>query len=384
MTNNGMPPHEDESREEFEFFHLTPSAGILRPENDDDGTSPKSTYDTLRAWLPAAVAGLVLVTILFVTLVVNRDSDAKSGPEVTVQETKVPRSTVPLKRVLKLGSKGPDVRRLQLRLQELAFVPGPIDGEFGVLTEKALWAYQKLVLGVGRTEVISEFTPEMWEQMQLDITIKPRRELPNDNHTEIYLPEQVMIVFWKDKPELITHISTGDGKQWCEVVVIDPGEPGNDTLLPIEKGICGTSVTPPGVYFFYNRRLGTRNAALGTMFNPVYFNGGIAVHGATLTPLEPASHGCVRIPMYTAEIFPAKVYYNDVVYVFDGIKEPEDYGQIAPPPNFDNPFFVPSTTTTTTTSTTTTTTIPPTTTSVPPTSSTAPSPAPTTTVPAPG
>jgi hypothetical protein len=83
--------------------------------------------------------------------------------------------------------------------------------------------------------------------------------------------------------------------------------------------------------------------------------------------------------MYTAEIFPAKVYYNDVVYVFDGIKEPEDYGQITPPPNFDNPFFVPSTTTTTTT-----TTIPPTTTSVPPTSSTAPSTTPTTTVPAPG
>jgi hypothetical protein len=65
--------------------------------------------------------------------------------------------------------------------------------------------------------------------------------------------------------------------------------------------------------------------------------------------------------MYTAEIFPAKVYYNDVVYVFDGIKEPEEYGQIDPPLNFDDPNFTTTTTSTTTTTTTTTTTLPPTT-----------------------
>ena len=349
-------PMGDGPRDEFEFFELTPSGGMPRPL----GVEPIRN-EPWRKWLPAAVAAMMLVGIVGVTVLRSDDEKAGSGAEVKIEETAVPRSTVPLTRTLKVGSKGPDVRRLQLRLQELAFVPGPIDGEFGVLTEKALWAYQKLVLGTGRTEVISEMTPAMWDQMQMDITISPRRKIPNANHTEIYLPEQVMVVFWKDKPELITHISTGSGELWCEPVIIDPGEPGNDTLLPMEKGICGTSVTPPGVYFFYNRRLSMRNAALGTMFNPVYFNHGIAVHGAVLTPLEPASHGCVRIPMYTAEIFPAKVYYNDVVYVFDGIKEPEEYGQIDPPLNFDDPNYT-TTTVTTTTTTTTTTTLPPTTT----------------------
>ena len=40
---------------------------------------------------------------------------------------------------------------------------------------------------------------------------------------------------------------------------------------------------------------GDRVGALGRMFNPVYFNYGIAMHGAGNVPLEPASHGCIRM-----------------------------------------------------------------------------------------
>ena len=41
---------------------------------------------------------------------------------------------------------------------------------------------------------------------------------------------------------------------------------------------------------------GIRRRALGGMWDPVYFNYGIAMHGALNVPLEPASHGCIRIP----------------------------------------------------------------------------------------
>ncbi|MFM7819417.1 MAG: L,D-transpeptidase, partial [Actinomycetota bacterium] len=92
---------------------------------------------------------------------------------------------------------------------------------------------------------------------------------------------------------------------------------------------------PPGIFYFYNRRSGMRETKLGTLYNPVYFNYNIAVHGAILVPLKPASHGCVRIPMSVARYFPALVAYGDRVYVFDGIKEPEQYGSPVPP--FDRP-----------------------------------------------
>jgi hypothetical protein len=47
------------------------------------------------------------------------------------------------------------------------------------------------------------------------------------------------------------------------------------------------------------------------------------------------------------------VQYNDRVYVFDGVKEPEDYGSVTPPWDKKDPNY-----TTTTSSTTTTSTVP--------------------------
>ena len=40
---------------------------------------------------------------------------------------------------------------LQQRLADLEFQPGPIDGQFGTLTQMAVWAYQSLVMGVPST-----------------------------------------------------------------------------------------------------------------------------------------------------------------------------------------------------------------------------------------
>src|SRR5690606_11574040 len=49
---------------------------------------------------------------------------------------------------------------------------------------------------------------------------------------------------------------------------------------------------------------GWETSPLGRLYNPIYFNGGIAFHGALSVPKRPASHGCVRMPMHIAEYFP--------------------------------------------------------------------------------
>ena len=84
---------------------------------------------------------------------------------------------------------------------------------------------------------------------------------------------------------------------------------------------------------------------LGRLYNPVYFNYGIAVHGMTSVPNYPASKGCVRIPMHIAEYFPSLVQNGDHVYVFDGVKEPEAYGAQPPPIDTVDPDAPPTTTT---------------------------------------
>jgi hypothetical protein len=52
------------------------------------------------------------------------------------------------------------------------------------------------------------------------------------------------------------------------------------------------------------------------------------------------------------------VQYNDRVYVFDGVKEPEDYGSVTPPWDKKDPNYTTTTSSTTSTSVPKTTTVP--------------------------
>jgi hypothetical protein len=51
--------------------------------------------------------------------------------------------------------------------------------------------------------------------------------------------------------------------------------------------------------------------------------------------------------MSVATVFPAMVQFRDRIYVFDGIKEPEEYGSPLPPADRPDPNFttVPTSTT---------------------------------------
>jgi hypothetical protein len=119
-------------------------------------------------------------------------------------------------------------------------------------------------------------------------------------HTEVDLDRQVMLVFRDNQLQLVTHVSTGTGKNYCD------------------NGHCGVAVTPPGEFHYQRRITGWRDAPLGRLYNPVYFNGGIAVHGAASVPDHPASHGCVRIPMHIAEYFQGLVANGEAISVFHG------------------------------------------------------------------
>ena len=247
------------------------------------------------------------------------------------------------------GSFGDEVAAVQTRLKELGFDPGPIDGQFGSLTRASVWAFEKLVMQTPRNEATGRVTNEMWQLMQEPLVVLPRRpEAASANHTEIYLPEQVIIFFRDDKPALISHMASGTGEEWCEEVTISPGERGNENgTEPLKRGECGNSKTPGGVFEFDRQHVGAWESALGTMWNPMYFNYGIAVHGATNVPLEPASHGCIRIPLTLGDYFQSLVSIGDQVFVFDGVKEPEEYSERDKMPIFN--WIDPDYSTTTTT-----------------------------------
>src|ERR1700735_683353 len=85
----------------------------------------------------------------------------------------------------------------------------------------------------------------------------------------------------------ISHISAGGGYYFCS-----PG------------GGCAYAVTPTGDFATIDFMPGWVVVPLGEMYNPVFFIGQtFAIHGDTDVPLQPASHGCVRIPMDIAAFF---------------------------------------------------------------------------------
>jgi peptidoglycan hydrolase-like protein with peptidoglycan-binding domain len=315
---------------------------------------------TVRRWFPFAAATIVLGVAACASIAANQGGGASttavSSPVVeTTAAPAAPTSAaapVPLSRTLGPGVAGDDVTRLQQRLVDLGFDPGPVDGQFGPATQMSVWAYQKLVMGLSGTAVSGKVTPELWTKLEEALTIRPLRPDATPTHLEVYLPSQTAVLFQDGKARLITHLSSGTGKEWCE------------------EGYCSVAITPGGVYEFGRRVDGWDDSVLGQLYNPVYFNYGVAIHGAYNVPLYPASHSCVRIPMHIAKYFPSLVKRGDQVFVFDGVKDPEVYGAQPPPFNTKDPNATTTTSSTTTTVPKTTTTEPGATTTVPPGAST--------------
>lgn len=259
----------------------------------------------------------------------------------------------PPKGVIGTGSRGPIVLAYQRRLKELHFDPGPLDGVYSADTAYAVVTVEKL-FGLSRD---GEIGPEVQAHLE-HFTYRPALPNTEADRVEIDLDTQVLTVYHGWQPILVTTTSTGSGAYFCG---------GNDG--------CQYAITPTGHFRFQALHEGWDTGKLGRMWNPYYFDGGIAVHGLPSVPSYPASHGCARIPMDIANYFPSLVTTGESVYVIGTAMKPGDR------------YVGPTTTTVaaTTTSTTIGPTGPPTTrtptTTVPPAPRTPAARAPTTTVP---
>ncbi|WP_232835709.1 L,D-transpeptidase family protein [Actinocorallia populi] len=178
---------------------------------------------------------------------------------------------------LKTGSKGAAVERLQLRLRELHYDPGKADGRYGSSTRAAVWAFQKVNrLPVKASGLVGKKTWAALEDPRTPKPVTPKR-LREANRVEILIGRQLVVVYKKGRIALISHTSTGSGRY--------------------EDG--AVSRTPRGNFRVERKIRGVRVAPLGTLYNPIYFYRGYALHGSPNVPLYPDSHGCARLPFGT-------------------------------------------------------------------------------------
>jgi lipoprotein-anchoring transpeptidase ErfK/SrfK len=189
---------------------------------------------------------------------------------------------VPPARALRYGMRGSDVKALQQRLAALRYYPGRIDGVFGTSTLEAVWAFQE-VQGLSVDGVAG---PRTGHALVSPRTYQARDPRGGALRVEVNLTKRVLALYRDNKIALISHVSAGGGYYYCS------------------PNGCRHAITPAGRFRTTAYMPGWVTVPLGKMYNPVFFIGtAFAIHGDTYVPVNPVSHGCVRIPMDIAALF---------------------------------------------------------------------------------
>ena len=177
---------------------------------------------------------------------------------------------------LQRGSHEPSVRALEQRLRALHYALLGVDRFYGQDTYDAVIAFQK-VNGLPRTGAVDL---ALWRRLA-------RASIPHaryrGNHVEIDKTRQVLFEVRGGKVALVVPVSTG-----------------------------ATGNTPVGLWHVYSRVAGWS----WVLWYPTYFLRGFAIHGYPDVPPYPASHGCVRVPMWVATRLYAMDPYGFPIHIF--------------------------------------------------------------------
>jgi N-acetylmuramoyl-L-alanine amidase len=178
---------------------------------------------------------------------------------------------------LSLGSRGPSVLALKQRLSELGYALPSVDAGFGYRTYEAVLAFQK-VHWLSRTGRVGAA-----EWRMLWRASRPRPRVSRRDYLEVDKSRQVVMEVQDGKVERVIHASTG-----------------------------ATGNTPVGTWRVYREVFGWD----WVLYHPMYFLRGFAIHGYPSVPPWPASHGCVRVPLWLAASLRERWGYGSVVRVY--------------------------------------------------------------------
>jgi len=187
------------------------------------------------------------------------------------------------------------VREAELRLKELGYLTGPVDGVFDTASQSALIAFQKWE---GRT-VDGRLTRDELAAIRSGEAPRPRDGAYE--HVEVDLERQVLLLIDQQGALRVLPVSTGSGKSF------------------LSDGQTSIAYTPRGRFVVYDKTFGWEDGALGSVFYANYISGGVAIHGYESVPTRPASHGCIRIPMFAAREVSRLLPLGTIVLVYDRV-----------------------------------------------------------------
>jgi N-acetylmuramoyl-L-alanine amidase len=187
------------------------------------------------------------------------------------------------------------IKEAEQRLAELGYWTGPVDAILDPGTRSALIAFQKWE---GRA-VTAKLTLAELEAIRASESPKARET--DYEHVEVDIDRQVLLLVKEDGSVRVLPVSTGSGKPF----VVD--------------GQTSTAYTPRGRFVVYDKTFGWEDGVLGSVYYANYITGGVAIHGYESVPTQPASHGCIRIPMFAARDVSKLLTLGTIVLVYDKV-----------------------------------------------------------------
>ena len=185
-------------------------------------------------------------------------------------------------RTLSAGSSGPYVKGMLTALQRLRFRVPNVGSSFTAQVKDSVMAFQK-AYRLPRTYV---FNSECWRKLDGAKVIKPRYAKPS-THIEVDKARQILMIVKGGKPYGIICVSTG-----------------------------ATGNTPEGTFRIQQKHPYTSSGFGGTLVRTMGFLGDFAIHGWADVPPYPASHGCVREPIWACYWTYDNSWVGETVYIY--------------------------------------------------------------------
>jgi hypothetical protein len=177
---------------------------------------------------------------------------------------------------LSLGAHGTAVVALEQRLRDLSYAVRDEGGVFDADVWQSVVAFQD----ANRLQPTGVVTPALWARLGTASTPAARY---GGDHVEVDKTRQVLFVVRGGQVTLVTHVSTG-----------------------------ATGNTPVGLWHVYGKVPGWS----WVLWYPSYFLRGFAIHGYPDVPAYPASHGCVRVPMWLAPSLYGQIPIGSSIYIY--------------------------------------------------------------------
>jgi hypothetical protein len=191
--------------------------------------------------------------------------------------------------------RGAQIKEAERLLSKRGYWTGPIDGILDAGTQSAVIAFQKWN---GR-EVTGELSANELDAIRASAS--PRARETGYEHVEVDLDRQVLMLVKEDGDVRVLPTSTGNNKAFTD------------------EGQESIAYTPRGRFLVYYKETGWKSGSLGRTYYANFISGGVAIHGSRSVPSEPASHGCIRVPMFAAREVSKLLKLGTIVLVYDRV-----------------------------------------------------------------